>query len=615
MGVGSWGGRRASWWVERWWVSGGMRLLRGCAGALPACCLDRAPRVRFRWLRRTYLRLQVVVVVTTDLKLLCLNHNLQKEWEVNLAVRQAVLRAPPCRPAVVQRWNPAREPASAPHLQETRGRAWWGARPSTAAYSAACGPLPALPCLTLPRPGALHPAQPHFPLHGGIRELAVHVSGARRRGEGSGWVQKRAGGSLWRGVPQVQRAPTCWAVSSPPFPTQPRPSPPAPLPPRAPLPPPLLASVWPVQTSAAPLPPPRPPRSCTRTRAPAAPAVTVTALWWWGPRWCPSPRRSARSWVRSVWQQAMLVPPGGCALCLRSLCLLPSAFPITACLSACSPNRCRAATARPPRRERAGRGSQGGAAGGVQGARAQGRWRHGAGAGVAAWGGGGGGARVARQGKRSTVQGQEASGIVGLRWWRCGAFVLCQREAAGRARAACRAVPRFRGVHAAPSAVFSLCRSLRHTHARARCRHRVNPLPQSSGCLALNYSSVMHPSSTGAPPAAPPLPPTLTHTHTPHPPHPTPPPKQDLGDVQADGRHFSYFAFEGETGALRWMHEVRGGCGAEGGGGGALPCRSLLAPARLARMRLLRLLLLGWRPRSAPFDPHRAPGWRLVYRQ
>lgn len=31
--------------------------------------------------------LQVVVLVTEDLKVICLNHNLQKEWEEDLAVR------------------------------------------------------------------------------------------------------------------------------------------------------------------------------------------------------------------------------------------------------------------------------------------------------------------------------------------------------------------------------------------------------------------------------------------------------------------------------------------------------------------------------------------------
>lgn len=36
--------------------------------------------------------------------------------------------------------------------------------------------------------------------------------------------------------------------------------------------------------------------------------------------------------------------------------------------------------------------------------------------------------------------------------------------------------------------------------------------------------------------------------------------RQERRELEQDGRHFSYFAFEGATGAMRWMHEV--GCSA-----------------------------------------------------
>lgn len=72
--------------------------------------------------------------------------------------------------------------------------------------------------------------------------------------------------------------------------------------------------------------------------------------------------------------------------------------------------------------------------------------------------------------------------------------------------------------------------------------------------------------------------PTLTH-----------PPWQDIDDLER--RHFSYFAFEGGSGATRWMHEVRplalrGGrsCGAGGGSdwsGGVRACEpGTLQPSR-----------------------------------
>lgn len=32
---------------------------------------------------------------------------------------------------------------------------------------------------------------------------------------------------------------------------------------------------------------------------------------------------------------------------------------------------------------------------------------------------------------------------------------------------------------------------------------------------------------------------------------------QERGELQREGRHFSYFAFEGGTGAMRWMHEAK----------------------------------------------------------
>jgi hypothetical protein len=31
---------------------------------------------------------------------------------------------------------------------------------------------------------------------------------------------------------------------------------------------------------------------------------------------------------------------------------------------------------------------------------------------------------------------------------------------------------------------------------------------------------------------------------------------QEKAELQREGRHFSYFAFEGSTGDMRWMHEV-----------------------------------------------------------
>lgn len=44
-------------------------------------------------------------------------------------------------------------------------------------------------------------------------------------------------------------------------------------------------------------------------------------------------------------------------------------------------------------------------------------------------------------------------------------------------------------------------------------------------------------------------PPATTH-------HPTVACLQEDADLERERRHFSYFAFEGGTGATRWMHEV-----------------------------------------------------------
>lgn len=156
------------------------------------------------------------MLVTTQLRVICLNHNLQQEWEHDLAVG-ACLPACLCfcccwrltgcasvrwLPVLWRRWLDEGVVTHALHgwLHCTTGRVI-PTHPLFLWHTTASLLFP-----------LLHP-QAHYPQHGAIRELAIHVSGAAGEGGRGLWAGRGRSAMLqWLRFPERGLAHVSWCL-------------------------------------------------------------------------------------------------------------------------------------------------------------------------------------------------------------------------------------------------------------------------------------------------------------------------------------------------------------------------------------------------------------------